>query len=371
MTKLQEAYTQEKQSIWLDYIRRTLMSSGELQQLIDKGLRGMTSNPTIFAEAISESDDYDEEIHQLQRAGKELKQIYESLAIADIRAAADQFRPLYQESNYGDGYVSLEANPNLADDTDGTLSEVRRLWKEVDRPNVMIKVPATPAGVPAIATLLGEGININVTLMFSLAHYEAVADAYLQGIETLLPQQGNLERLASVASFFVSRVDTEVDAQLEKIGNRNLQGKIGIANAKMAYARYLNVFSSPRFQRLAKAGARPQRILFGSTSVKNPDYPEMLYVDNLMGANTVNTLPRATIKAMDTGATIASGITQNLEAARQQIVQLAEVGVDLHVITEELQKVGVRKFADSFQELFDAIEKELQQQEAREQDNQC
>lgn len=361
MTKLQKAYETVGQSIWLDFIRRSFLESGELQKLIDAGLRGMTSNPTIFAEAIGQSDDYDETLATLARQNKSINEIFETLASEDIRNAADHFRPIYEESEGLDGYVSLEVDANLADDTEATINEARRLFAMINRPNIMIKVPATAAGIPAIATLIGEEININVTLMFSLAHYEAVADAYQEGIERLLTINVTPSRVASVASFFVSRVDTAVDEELDKIGNSALKGKIGIANAKMAYARYLTIFSSKRWQELAGHGARPQRILFGSTSTKNPAYPDTFYVDGLMGANTVNTLPRDTIDAFLDHGTVASGLTTDLDAARAQITQLATLGMDLDAITQELQIVGVRKFADSFTELQNAIRQKCEQ----------
>ncbi|MEZ4711745.1 MAG: transaldolase [Caldilineaceae bacterium] len=357
MSKLHEIHAEVGQSIWLDYIGRSLINSGELKQMIDDGLRGMTSNPTIFAEAIGESRDYDENVRRLAKEGKAVEEIYEAIAIADVRSAADLFLPIYKESDFTDGFVSLEVNPNLAYDTEGAIEEARRLFAQVNRPNVMIKVPATEAGIPAIATLIGEGININVTLMFSLAHYEAVSDAYLQGMESLIEREVDLGRVASVASFFVSRIDTQVDEQLEARGEDKLLGQIGIANAKMAYARYLTVFSSPRWLRLAKLGAHPQRILFGSTSVKNPAYPETMYVDNLMGANTINTLPRQTIQATQAAATVTSGLTANLEEARRQLVRLGQLGINLEKITADLQAAGVHKFAKSFDELTDAIHK--------------
>lgn len=356
MTKLHDIYAKAGQSIWLDYIRRTLMSSGELTQMIEDGLRGMTSNPTIFAEALGDSSDYDREIETLAQEGASTDRIYEALAVEDVRHAADLFYPVYKESNYVDGYVSLEVNPNLAHNTEGTIEEARRLFAQIERPNIMIKVPATEAGIPAIATLIGEGININVTLMFSLSHYEAVSQAYLQGMEALIERDVDLGRVASVASFFVSRVDSQVDEKLEQLGEKELRGKIGIANAKMAYARYLTVFSSPRWLKLAKLGAQPQRILFGSTSVKNPAYNDMLYVDGLMGPNTINTLPRESIQTARAHATVASGLTADLEEARRQLERLAQLGIDLEEITEALQNVGVKKFADSYKELVEAIE---------------
>lgn len=354
-TKLHDVYKKVGQSIWLDYIRRSFVESGELQRMIDDGLRGITSNPSIFEEAIAKSDDYDGSVQELVAQDKSVNEIYEQLAVADIQSAADLLRPVYDESDGNDGYVSLEVSPNLAYDTEKTIAEARHLFSAVDRPNVMIKVPATAAGIPAIATLIGEGININVTLMFSLKHYEDVADAYLRGLERLLLNGGDLSKVASVASFFVSRVDTAVDDKLDELGNSDLKGTIGIANAKLAYVRYLSVFGSERFQRLAAKGARPQRVLYGSTSVKNPAYPDTLYVDNLMGANTVNTLPQATIEALKERGTISSGLTQGLDQAREQLVQLGALGVNLEEITQQLQDDGVSKFAKAFDGLIASI----------------
>jgi len=359
-TKLQQA-TKLGQSIWLDYIRRSFIESGELQALINEGLRGITSNPSIFAEAIVNSSDYDAALQDLVAADKSVDEIYEALVIEDIRAAADLLRPVYDESGGNDGYISLEANPNLAYDTLGTIEEIHHLRATVDRPNVMYKVPATGSGIPAIATLIGEGININITLMFSLTHYEAVVEAYLRGLEQLAAYNGDLSKIASVASFFVSRVDGEIDKKLDEIGNQTLKGKIGIANAKLAYARYLSIFSSYRWQQLEAHGARPQRILYGSTSTKNPAYPDTLYVDNLMGANTVNTLPRATLNALRDHGVIAAGLTANLDQARDELNQLAKLGINLETITQHLQDDGVQKFAKDFSKLIDAISQKREQ----------
>jgi transaldolase len=354
MTKLHEA-TELGQSIWLDYIRRSFIESGELQRLIDDGLRGITSNPSIFEEAIGNSSDYDDAMRQLTAEGKTVGELYDALVIKDIQAAADLLRPVYDQSDGLDGYVSLEANPNLAYDVEGTIEEVHHLHAQVDRPNVMFKIPATTAGIPAIATLISEGIPINVTLIFSLKHYEAVADAYVRGIERRALAGDDVSHVASVASFFISRVDTVVDKKLQAVGNRELTGQIGVANAKMAYARYLGIFSSERWQQLEAKGAHAQRILFGSTSVKNPDYPDTFYVDNLMGANTVNTLPRVALDALRDHGVIASGLTTNLEQARQQLNQLAALGIDLDAITQALQDKGVHQFATSFSKVSEAI----------------
>mgnify|MGYP002622705449 FL=1 len=345
-------------SIWLDYLDRAFIKSGELKTMIDEGIRGITSNPSIFQEAIAEGGDYDEQIADLVAEGKDDAEIYEALAVADIQKAADLLAPVYIESKGLDGYISLEANPDLAYDTEATLEEVRRLHKAVNRPNLMIKVPATSAGIPAIATLISEGININITLMFSLAHYDQVADAYLRGLEERLADGFDIDHVASVASFFVSRVDTAVDKELDNLDSdaaKALKGKIGIANAKMAYTRYLNVFSSKRWQKLAAHGARPQRVLYGSTSVKNPDYPDTMYADHLQGANTVNTLPRETIEKFNDHGMIAPALTTHLEEARRQLVQLGNLGIDLERITQQLQDDGVTKFANAFSDLMAAI----------------
>ncbi|NPV08125.1 MAG: transaldolase [Anaerolineae bacterium] len=355
MTKMQQL-AELGQSVWLDFIRRSLIASGELQRLIERGLRGMTSNPSIFAKAIGGSDDYDDQLRRLAASDMPLMDLYEALAIEDIRAAADLFRPLYDRTDGRDGYVSLEADPRLADDTDGTLKEVRHLWATVDRPNLMVKVPATAAGIPAIRTLIAEGININVTLMFSLAHYDAVAEAYISGLEDLAERGGDLARVASVASFFVSRVDTAVDRELERIGNTDLQGKIAVANARLAYARFRETFSGERWERLAGRGARVQRPLWGSTSTKNPSYPDTKYVDELIGPNTVNTIPPETLQAFEDHGKVALTLEKGVDEARERVRRLSEMGIDLDAITEELQRDGVKAFADSFEDLLQAIE---------------
>lgn len=349
------------QSIWLDYLDRDLIHSGDLKSMIDQGLRGITSNPSIFQKAISNGRTYDAEIIELAEAGKSDAEIYEALAVADIQHAADLLVPIYIGSRKTDGFISLEANPELAYNTKGTIAEVRRLHKAVNRPNLMIKVPATAAGIPAIATLISEGININITLMFSLRDYDNVADAYMRGLEKRLANGLALDSINSVASFFVSRVDTAVDPKLNNFNNSNaadtLKGKIGIANAKMAYVRYLQAFSSRRWQILAAQGARPQRVLYGSTSVKNPNYPDTMYVDELMGANTVNTLPRKTIEQFKNHGTVSPALTTHLEQARRQLVRLAGLGINLNHITQQLQDDGVTQFADAFSELIGAIQK--------------
>ena len=363
MTKLHEL-ANLGQAIWLDYIRRSFITSGELQALVDQGVRGLTSNPSILEKAIAGSADYDADLRPLVEAGKSVGEIYESLVLDDIRRAADALRPVYDQTGGADGYVSLEVSPTLAHDTYGTIAEARRLFAALDRPNVMIKVPATPAGIPAIETLIGEGINVNVTLIFSLAQYEAVAEAYIAGLEKLAAGGGDpsansgrgVSQVASVASFFVSRVESAVDRALE--GHPQgvpLQGKIATANAKVAYARFREIFSGESWEKLAAQGARVQRPLWASTSTKNPLYPDTLYVDGLVESDTVNTVPPATLQAfLDHGAaslTLETGVGE----ARAQLARLAELGVDLGGITQKLQDDGVASFARSFEALMTSI----------------
>ncbi|HSH02416.1 MAG TPA: transaldolase [Anaerolineae bacterium] len=347
------------QSAWLDYIRRDMLENGELAKMIgEDGLRGMTSNPSIFQKAIGESDDYDEALAELVAEGAETNEIYEALAIADIQQACDAFASLYEEADGGDGLVSLEVSPDLANDTEGTIAEAKRLWATVNRPNLMIKVPATEAGIPAIRTLIGEGININVTLMFNMAHYEAVASAYIEGLEALVAGGGDPRRVASVASFFVSRVDAAVDEALEKLGNEKLQGKIAIANSKVVYQRFKVLFHGERFAELKAAGAQPQRLLWASTSTKNPDYPDTLYVDALIGPETVNTLPPKTLEAFKDHGTLAATLEKETAEAAAALAELDALGIDLTEITEELQTAGVKSFADSFTQLMATIDAE-------------
>jgi transaldolase/glucose-6-phosphate isomerase len=354
MTKLHEL-AELGQAVWLDYIRRSFIVSGDLQALVDDGLRGVTSNPSIFEKAIAGSTDYDQHLQRLVEKGRTVEEIYEALTLDDIRRAADVLRPVYDATDCSDGYVSLEVSPTLAQDTGGTVAEAQRLFKALDRPNVMIKVPATREGIPAIERLIGEGINVNVTLMFSLAHYDAVAKAYLAGLEKLMMAGGDLSRVASVASFFVSRVDRVVDPQLEAVGNAELQGKIAVANAKLAYARFRETFSGKRWERLAAEGARVQRPLWASTSTKNPLYSDVLYVDSLIGPHTVNTMPPQTLNAFRDHGTAAVTVDKELDEARAHIDQLAELGIDLDAITENLQDDGVTAFVKSFEGLMASI----------------
>lgn len=351
------------QSFWYDNMRRKFLLDGSLATLIaDDGLRGVTSNPTIFEKAIGGSDDYDAQIAALAQQGADLKDVYESLVIADIRMACDLFADLYARSNAQDGYVSLEVSPHLAHHTEGTVEEARRLWGTVNRPNLMIKVPATPEGIPAIRQLLGQGININITLMFNMAHYEAVAQAYLDGAAHWLAQGGQIGRLASVASFFVSRVDSAVDKALTALHDPAadaLRGQAAIANCQVVYQRFKEIFHGAPFAGLRAAGARPQRLLWASTSTKNPAYPDTLYVDNLIGPETVNTMPPATIEAFRDHGRLGNTLEENLAAAQDKLKALGETGLDLDDITEQLQVEGVDAFARSFDSLFETLRLKL------------
>ncbi|MCK5008036.1 MAG: bifunctional transaldolase/phosoglucose isomerase, partial [Spirochaetales bacterium] len=352
MNKLQEL-TKLGQSIWLDYIRRSFIASGELKSLIDEGVRGVTSNPTIFEKAIAGSSDYDEQLAKM--AGSTLDEMYEALVLEDIRRAAELLRPVWDSSAGADGYVSLEVSPELARDTKGTIAEARRLFKTLDKPNVMIKVPATKEGIPAIEALIAEGINVNATLIFSLQHYEAAAEAYLAGLEKLVRSGGDLGRVASVASFFVSRVDAAVDKALEELGEAELKGKIAIANSKASFLRSRKLYSGERWRKLAAGGARVQRLLWASTGTKNPSYPDTLYLDTLIGPDTVNTVPPATLDAFRDHGTVSSSLEMELEKAVERLERLNRLGVDLEAITEKLQEDGVTAFAKSFRSLRQAI----------------
>ena len=348
------------QSVWLDFISRKLICNGDLNRLVENdGVRGVTSNPTIFEKAIAGSTDYDQTLRALlsKDPDADVEKLYEPLAIEDIRMAADVLRPVYDETDAADGYVSLEVSPHLAHDTQATIAEARRLRAEVDRPNVMIKVPATPEGIPAVETLIAEGVNVNITLMFSMAHYEAVARAYING----LARSTNPAKIASVASFFVSRVDTMVDRALESLGTAQalaLLGKIAIANSKMVYNRFLQIFHGEGFAALRQRGARVQRPLWASTGTKNPKYSDVLYVENLIGRETVNTLPPDTLKAFeDHGRTIEDAVRENLDDAAAALGRLKALGIDLNTIAEKLQADGVASFTASFDQLMAALEK--------------
>jgi len=343
------------QSIWYDNIRRAMLESGDLQRLIDEGVTGVTSNPTIFERAIVGSQDYDQALKSMADEDIDLNTIYETLVIEDIAAAADLLLPVYEHSEGVDGYVSLEVRPTLANDTEGTVAEARRLFSTLDRPNVMIKVPATPEGVPAIEALIAEGVNINVTLIFSIPHYEAIAEAYIAGLEKRAAAGLDISAVASVASFFISRVDTVVDRELEALGETALQGVIGIANAKVAYTWFKEIFSGARWEALKARGARVQRPLWASTSTKNPAFPDTLYVDALIGPETVNTVPPVAYQAFLDHGIVSESLESGLEGSRAQLTALAELGIDLNMITQKLQDDGVQAFAKSFEALMDGI----------------
>jgi len=358
MNPLKELLNQG-QSIWLDYIQRELIQSGELKRLVEEDeVRGVTSNPTIFEKAIAGSTYYDKCLRATLAKDPQIAadKLFEKLAIGDIRAATDILRTVYDEAKGGDGFVSIEVSPHLAHDTAGTITEAKRLRAEVDRPNLMVKVPATPEGIPAIEALIADGVNVNITLMFSMKHYEEVARAYIQGLERC----SNPEQVASVASFFVSRVDTVVDSALEKLGTEEakaLLGKIGIANCKVVYQRFREVFHGKDFATLRRRGARVQRPLWASTGTKNPAYSDVLYVENLIGPETVNTLPPATLNAFrHHGRVKGFTVGEELKEAESDLSSLKKLGVDLNEVAEKLQADGVSAFANSFDQLLGAVE---------------
>jgi transaldolase len=359
------------QSVWLDYIRRGMLDDGELERMIrDASLRGVTSNPTIFEQAIGGSSDYDAALEDLGDGELSAGEIFEQLAVDDIRRAADLFRPVYDRSEGADGFVSLEVSPELADDTEATLDEARRLWQAVDRPNLMIKVPGTAAGVPAVEQLLLEGKNVNITLLFSLDDHARVMEAYLSSLERRAAEGLPVDRVASVASFFISRVDTAVDAQLEQRIEaatddaererlRGLLGRAAIANAKLAYRQFSEVFGGERFAKLREKGARVQRPLWASTSTKNPEYRDVIYVEELIGPDTVNTMPLATVEAFADHGVVARTIDQDVARAESDLRALAEAGIEMEAVTTALQTEGVEKFADSFRSLIDTVRQKV------------
>jgi transaldolase/glucose-6-phosphate isomerase len=358
------------QSVWFDYIRRDLLTSGELKRLIDEdGLRGMTSNPSIFEKAIADSTLYSDILQSLRpRTDLDAKGRYEILAIRDIQEATDIFRPVYQDSKRRDGYVSLEVSPYLARDTQGTLAEARRLWKTVSRENLMIKVPGTAEGIPAFQQLISEGINVNVTLLFSQEVYKKVAEAYIAGLEQLAARGGDVSKMASVASFFISRIDVSVDAIVEgrlKTSKdpreqeqlKSLLGKVAIANGKETYVSYQKIFSGDRWKALAAKGAQTQRVLWASTSTKNPNYSDVLYVEELIGPDTVNTIPPVTFNAFRDHGHPRASLTENVEAANRTMETVAKLGISMKEVTDKLTDDGVRLFAEAFDKLLQAVEK--------------
>jgi transaldolase/glucose-6-phosphate isomerase len=361
------------QSMWLDYIRRDLITSGTLKAMIaDDGLRGMTSNPAIFEKAIAESSLYDDILKELaSRPDLDTKARYEQIAIRDIQGAADILRPVYDSSKFRDGYVSLEVSPLLALKTQETIDEARRLWKAVNRENVMIKIPGTAEGLPAIRQVIGEGINVNVTLLFAQEVYEKVAEAHIAGLEDLAKRGGNLKKIGGVASFFISRIDTLVDSIIDdklkattdaqqQALLKSLLGKVAIANGKLTYQRYQRIFSGPRWQALAAQGAQTQRVLWASTSTKNPAYRDVMYVEELIGPDTVDTMPPATIDAFRDHGKLRNSLTEDLAGAQNVMDNLAKAGISIKEVTTKLTDDGVKLFADAFHKLLAAVEKSTQ-----------
>jgi transaldolase len=347
------------QSVWLDFISRKLLTSGELIKLREMGLRGMTSNPTIFDKAISKSTDYDEDIRKLVRKGLSVEDIYEQLALKDIGIAADEMRKVYSETNGLDGYISIEVNPLLANNTEETIKQAKHLFKALGRPNIMIKIPGTEEGLPALTEVLGSGINVNVTLIFSTDSYKKVVEAFMAGLEKYDAAGGDISKLASVASFFVSRVDSAVDKELDAKDNKDLLGKIAVANSKIAFEISEEMFSSDRWKKLAAKGARKQRLLWASTSTKNPNYYDLLYVDTLIGPDTVNTMPPDTIDAFIEHGKIELTLNKGIDEANSQVKKLKELGIDLNKITDKLLVDGVKSFSDSFESLLGSLKEKV------------
>jgi transaldolase len=359
------------QSIWLDFIERKMIMSGKLKRLIDEdGIQGVTSNPKIFKEAIAKGEEYENDIRSMAQKNKSKEEIYQALTVDDIRQTADLFRPLYDSSDGRHGFVSLEVNPHLARDIDGTLEEARRLWFAVERPNVFIKVPATVEGLTCIRQLISEGININVTLLFGLPRYRKVAEAYIAGMVARSQQNLPLVRVASVASFFLSRIDVLIDPLLEKLIEnggeranqaRNLRGEIAIASARQAYQIYKQIFKNQHFKDLARQGARPQRVLWASTSTKNPDYSDVKYVEALIGAETINTLPQKTLDAYRDHGNPALRLEEDLNKAAEIFHQLRELDIDIEEQTRQLEDEGIRKFIEPYDSLMTILEEKRNQ----------
>ncbi len=355
------------QSVWYDNIDRAQLQSGEYQRILnDNGIVGVTSNPTIFGKSISSGHAYDEQIAQLLDEGKDTSDVYEAVVIQDIRTVADMLRPIYERTEGQDGFVSLEVSPDLSHDTNGTISEARRFWKMVDRPNLMIKIPATPEGIPAITTAISEGINVNVTLIFSLDSYRSVTDAYINGLEARNGRGEDIHKIGSVASFFVSRVDTLVDPMIEERVKaasdsneqqrlKGLEGKAAIANARLVYQEFKRIFYSPRFESLKQAGANLQRPLWASTSTKNPAYRDVLYAEQLIGQHTVDTMPFETIKNFADHGKVEETVENDIQGAKTLFTELEGIGIHYDQVTQQLLDEGVKKFADSFHQLFNDI----------------
>jgi transaldolase len=351
------------QSIWLDNLSRQLLDDGELSALIeDDGLSGVTSNPSIFEKSIGHSDRYDDMVRELARESDDPQEIFEQLAYRDIRDAADLLRPVFERTGGQDGYVSFELPASLAHDTEGSVAAAQKHHSAIDRPNLLIKVPGTEAGIAAFEQLTALGINVNVTLLFAVPRYEEIAEAYLRGLEKRVERGEPVDRSASVASFFVSRVDTKIDPELERLGRTELRGRAAVANAKLAYESFSRIFSGPRWQRLADRGANLQRPLWGSTSTKNPDYPDTLYVDELIGPDTVNTRPDGTLAAARDHATPARTIDRDLEGAHATMEAIREAGVDVdHIVLHQLVDEGVKAFGDAYDALLSTLEEKARE----------
>jgi transaldolase len=358
VTRLHQLYTDAGQSPWIDNLSRDSIRSGRLANMMDEGIRGVTSNPTIFQKAMTGSDVYDADFARLLESGS-VEQAFWEMATADVTAALEIFHPLYEQSGSSDGFVSLEVSPRLAYDTDGTIKDARQFHERIAMPNLLVKIPATEPGIPAIRQMISEGRNINVTLIFSLTRYDAVIEAYISGLENFAGSGGDLSRVHSVASFFVSRVDTEVDRRIEAKGDKDLlplRGKAAVAQAKLAYQLFLERFSGPRWEALSAKGAHPQRPLWASTSTKNPAYADLLYVDELIGPDTVNTMPDATIAAFVDHGTVARTVDQAVDEARADLDALNAGGVDMADVSARLEDEGVTAFSKSYEELLQALE---------------
>jgi transaldolase len=356
MTPLKQL-AEQGQSVWIDFLSRRFVHDGDLAGLVRDGVVGVTSNPTIFQGAIAEGDAYDDQIRELSASESEPKEIFLALARDDIRDACDVLRPVWEAGNGKDGWVSLEVDPNLAHDTQATIDEAKRLHALVEKPNLFIKIPATPEGLPAIEESIAAGIPVNVTLIFSLERHREVAEAYVRGLKRLVESGGDPSKIASVASFFVSRVDTEADRRLDEIGGHDeLKGKLAIANAKLAYETYGEVFSGAEWEALAKAGATAQRCLWASTSTKNPEYRDVIYVEELIGPDTVNTMPRETVEAFQDHGNVERTLDRDVEEARGVLQAFADAGIDYDDVVQTLEREGVEKFAKSFRELFADLE---------------
>jgi transaldolase len=366
MTLLHQLYKDQGQSPWIDNLSRDSIRDGRLANMVDEGIRGVTSNPTIFQKAMTGSSVYDADFARLIEGGS-VEQAFWEMASADVTAALEILHPLYEQSGAADGFVSLEVSPRLAYDTDGTIKDARSFHEKISMPNLMVKIPATEAGVPAVQQMITEGRNINVTLIFSLERYDAVIEAYISGLEAYAATGGDVSRVHSVASFFISRVDTEVDRRLEASGTDKLdqlRGKAAVAQAKLAYKLFQDRFSGPRWDALAAKGAHPQRPLWASTSTKNPAYPDLLYVDSLIGPDTVNTMPDATVAAFKDHGTVARTVDQGVEEAKADLDALHVAGLDMKDVSHQLEEEGVASFSKSYDELLQALEDKANEHKA-------